>query len=232
MNISSLQTGIIVSCQAIPGNPLYNTSTMPLMAMAAEAGGAVGIRANGPEDIVAIKRCTGLPVIGIYKTNPSPDHVYITPTFEHARAIAVAGCDIIALDATSRPRPDGASMLDVVARVRGELGLPVMADISTFEEGVQAAEAACDIVATTLAGYTSYSPQTPGPDFELLARLAAAIDTPLIAEGKFWTPEEVNTAFEYGAFAVVIGKAVTNPMAITRRFVSKLSINTKPMKEG
>jgi len=222
MDLASLQHGIIISCQAIPGNPFYNTGTMPLMARAAEAGGAVGIRANGPEDITAIKRGTGLPVIGIYKTEPSPDHVYITPTFEHARAIAAAGCDIIALDATLRPRPDGAEMPALIARIRGELGLPVMADISTFEEGVRAAEAGCEIVATTLAGYTAYSSATLGPDFALLAKLAAALDVPIIAEGRFWSPEDVNQGFAAGAFAVVIGKAATNPMAITRHFVENL----------
>jgi len=218
----SLRGGIIVSCQAIAGNPFYHTGTMPLLAKAAEAGGAVAIRADGAEEIAAIAGAVSLPIIGIRKTEPSPDRVYITPAFEHAREIAAAGCAVIALDGTPRPRPDGLSLKELTARIHGEFNLPVMADISVFEEGVAAGKAGCDIVATTLAGYTSYSVKTEGPDFELLAKLTATLDVPVIAEGRFWTPEDVCKAFALGAFAVVIGKAITNPMAITRRFVSRL----------
>jgi N-acylglucosamine-6-phosphate 2-epimerase len=221
MNLEMLRGGIIVSCQAIQGNPLHHTGVMPLMAQAAEAGGAVGIRADGVEEIAAIARAVTLPIIGIRKTEPSPDRVYITPTFEHAREIVDAGCTIVALDGTPRPRPGGVSLGELVARIRGELDRPVMADISVFEEGAAAVAAGCDIIATTLAGYTSYSVRSEGPDFELLARLTAVLDTPVIAEGRFWTPEEVRKAFELGAFAVVIGKAITNPMTITRRFVER-----------
>ena len=231
MNLELLRGGLIVSCQAKPDNPLYRTAALPLMAKAAEAGGAVAIRADGAEEIGAIARLVKIPIIGIRKTEPSPDRVYITPTFVHAREIAEAGCTMIALDGTSRPRPDGGSLKDLTARIQEELGLPVMADISVFEEGVAAAKAGCDVVATTLAGYTSYSVRTEGPDFELLGKLAAALDVPIIAEGRFWTPEEVVRAFELGAFAVVIGKAVTNPMVITQRFVSRLPASQPARKE-
>ncbi len=220
--LQKLKNGIIVSCQAIPGNPFYNTGTMFLMAQAAEKGGAAGIRANGPDDIKAIKESTALPVIGICKTSPSPEKVYITPTFKHAEMVASAGADIIALDATSRPRPDQMSLSLLVERIHLELRKPVMADISTFEEGIASAEYGCDIVATTLAGYTSYSQLTKGPDFRLLEQLAARLDIPVIAEGRIWTVEHVNQAFDCGAYAVVIGKAVSNPMMITKRFVENI----------
>lgn len=224
MITDKLRHGIIVSCQAIPGNPLYNTGNMPLMALCAAKGGAAGIRANGPDDIAGIKKLTTLPLIGIYKTEPSKDAIYITPSFEHAMAIAKAGCDIIAIDATGRPRQGGLMTAKLVGRIHAELHLPVMGDISNFDEGVQASRDGCDIVATTMAGYTSYSKATEGPDFELLKSLASKLECPVIAEGRFWHPDEVNKAFELGAWSVVIGKAVTNPMMITKRFVAKLKI--------
>ncbi|OGV56131.1 MAG: hypothetical protein A2X49_14590 [Lentisphaerae bacterium GWF2_52_8] len=222
MITEKLRHGIIVSCQAIKGNPLYNTGNMPLMALCAEKGGAAGIRANGPQDISEIKKICSLPVIGIYKTEASKDEIYITPSFEHAESIAKAGSDIIALDATFRRRPSGITTAELVRKIHGELQLPVMADISNFDEGVQAAKDGCDIIATTMAGYTSYTKVSDGPDFELLKNLCSKLECPVIAEGRFWHPEELNKAFELGAWAVVIGKAITNPMAITKHFVSKL----------
>ena len=220
--LESLRHGLIVSCQAISGNPLHDTGTMPLMAMAAEKGGAKGIRANGQDDIRAIKAATKLPVIGIYKTEPSADSVYITPTFEAAKLVADAGADVIALDATARPRPDGVPLGDLIRRIKAELGKAVMADISVFDEGVAAARIGCDLVATTLSGYTAYSQKMPGPDFELIARLAAETGAPIVAEGRLWTHDDVREALTRGAFAVVIGKAITNPMAITKKFVEAI----------
>ena len=222
MITEKLHHGIIVSCQAITGNPFYNTGNMPLMALCAEKGGAAGIRANGPEDIAGIKRITQLPVIGIYKTEPSKDEIYITPTFEHAEVIAKADSDIIAIDATLRQRPGGLTTAELVRKIHDELHLPVMGDVSNYEEGLHAAKDGCDIIATTLAGYTSYTKASDGPDFELLERLCLELKCPVIAEGRFWHPEEVNKAFQLGAWAVVIGKAITNPMAITKHFISKI----------
>lgn len=222
--IASLKRGLIVSCQAIGDNPLCGTGTMPLMALCAARGGASGIRANGAKDIQEIKRLVDIPVIGICKTAPSPDSVYITPDFESARLVSEAGADIIALDATSRPRPGGIRLQDLVHRIKNELGRPVMADVSVFEEGISAAEFGCDIVATTLSGYTQYSRKTHDPDFDLLKRLASELDVPVIAEGRLWTHEHVLRSFELGAFAVVVGKAITNPMIITRKFIEACSI--------
>ena len=206
-----------MSCQAQPGNPLYGPTFMAAMAKAAEQGGAVALRANGPEDIRAIKEVSGLPMIGLLKLELPNFEPYITPTLESARAIADAGADLIAVDATSRTHPEGK---DFLARVKAELKRPIFADIATFEEGVAAAEAGAAYVSTTLSGYTSYTERTDTPDFDLLRELVDAVDIPVVAEGRFWTPEQVERAFDLGAHAVVIGTAITNPVEITKRFVS------------
>jgi len=212
-----LERGLIVSCQARPDNPLHGPAFMAAMSRAAEHGGAVGLRANGPEDVRAIVAVTDLPVIGIYKVALEGYEVAITPELRWARAVAEAGAHVIALDATHRSHPEG-SAAELIARVKGELGLPVFADVATFEEGVAAAEAGADYVATTLAGYTSYSPPTVGPDLALLERLCGALDVPVVGEGRFDDPQHVAAAFAAGAFAVVVGTAITNPREITRRF--------------
>jgi N-acylglucosamine-6-phosphate 2-epimerase len=212
-----LERGLIVSCQARPDNPLHGPAFMAAMARAAEQGGAVGLRANGPDDVRTIKAASALPVIGIFKVSSPGHEVTITPEWRWARAVAEAGADVIALDATLRPHPEG-SAAELIARVRGELGLPVFADVATFEEGVAAAEAGADYVATTLAGYTSYSRPTEGPDLVLLERLCLALDVPVVGEGRFDAPQQVAAAFTCGAFAVVVGTAITNPREITRRF--------------
>ncbi len=221
--IESLKNGIIVSCQARPGNPLRGAEHMAAMAEAAEIGGAVAIRADGVADIPEIKKRVKIPVIGIYKTEPSPEIPYITPDFEHAKAIADLGVEIIALDATLRPRPDGTDVAKLIKRIKDELGTLVMADIATFEEGVAAAEVGADIVATTLSGYTTYTPFTKEPDFELIRRLKSEIDVPIIAEGRFVSPEDVAKGIRCGAHAVVIGKAITNITFSTDRFIKEAS---------
>ena len=222
--IKSLKNGLIVSCQALDGNPLKGSTYMSAMALAAEMGGAVGIRANGPEDIAAIKKLVKIPVIGIYKTERSLDTPYITPDFEHAEAIAKLGVEIIALDVTSRPRKNGVVIGELIKRIKEELGVLVMADIATFEEGVAAAEYGVDLVATTLSGYTTYSPITKEPDLELIRRLKAAIDVPIIAEGRFVSPEDVRAGIDAGAHAVVVGKAITNIQFSTDRFIKEAGL--------
>lgn len=222
--IEQIKGGLIVSCQARPGNPLRGAEHMAAMAEAAELGGAVGIRADGPADIAEIKKRTKLPVIGIYKTEPSPEIPYITPDFEHAKAIAELGVEIIAVDATLRPRPNGVDIAELIQRIKNELGVLVMADIATFEEGVAAAEAGADIVATTLSGYTTYSLLTDGPDYELIKKLKAEINVPVIAEGRFTTPQELKEGLECGAHAVVIGKAITNITFSTDKFITEAGI--------
>lgn len=219
--LEALRGGLIVSCQAAGENPLTGADMMAKMAKAAQMGGAVGIRANGPDDVRAIRAAVDLPVIGLYKQDHDGFDVYITPTWDSAKEIIDAGAEIIAVDATARPRPGGETLADLIEKIHGA-GRLVMADISTLEEGVQAAELGADFVGTTLSGYTPYSPQQEGPDFELVEALAAQVTVPVIAEGRYWTPEDVNKALELGAFAVVVGTAITNPWKITERFVSKL----------
>jgi len=219
--IESLRGGLIVSCQAAEGTPLHGSHIMAAMARAAEIGGAVGIRADGPSDIRAIKQSVNLPVIGINKIGRSDTEPYITPTLEAAKEILDAGADIIALDATLRPRKTGIRPADLIALVKA-LGVAVMADISTLEEGIAAADAGTDIVATTMSGYTPYSPRQEGPDFALIEGLAARVGVPVIAEGKIWTPEEARRALDLGAHAVVVGTAITRPHIVTERFVRAL----------
>ena len=158
-------------------------------------------------------------MIGIDKAEVEGYEVIITPDFVHALAVAEAGADVIALDATARPHPDGTAR-DLIVRVKRELGVPVFADVASFDEGVAAAEAGADYVATTLSGYTSdtQARSGEGPDLALIERLCAALDVPVVAEGRFETPEQVAAAFALGTFAVVVGTAITNPREITRRF--------------
>jgi putative N-acetylmannosamine-6-phosphate epimerase len=211
---------LVVSCQARADNPLHGPVYMSAMARAAEAGGAKGIRANGVEDVAAIRAATALPIIGIAKEWDDRFPVYITPGFDHAASIAKAGADIIGLDATARPR-DGEPVELLIARIRIELDREVFADISTLEEGRAAHAYGATYVATTLSGYTeeTASRKGEGPDLELLEALAAALPVPVVAEGRFDTPELVAEAFRRGAHAVVVGTAITNPREITRKFV-------------
>jgi N-acylglucosamine-6-phosphate 2-epimerase len=218
--IHQVRGKLIVSCQALPDEPLHGSAIMARMALAAQQGGAAGIRANGPDDIRAIKATVSLPIIGIYKDGEQG--VYITPTLAHARQVAEAGADIIAIDATKRPRPDGQSLAALIRAIHEELGKPVMADISTLEEALQAQDLGADLVAPTLAGYTPYSSTLDTPDWPLLSAMVASLRVPIIAEGRIHTPEDALHALKLGALAVVVGGAITRPQLITARFVQTL----------
>ncbi|WP_262268139.1 MULTISPECIES: N-acetylmannosamine-6-phosphate 2-epimerase [Microvirga] len=211
---------LVVSCQARADNPLHGPVYMSAMAQAAEAGGAKGIRANGEGDVAAIRAVTGLPIIGIAKVWDDRFPVYITPGFAQAAQIAKAGADIIGLDATPRAR-DGEPVARLIDRIRTDLGREVFADIATLEEGRAAHAAGATYVATTLSGYTdeTASRKSEGPDLELLSALVAELPVPVVAEGRFDTPDLVAEAFRRGAHAVVVGTAITNPREITRKFV-------------
>lgn len=221
--VAKLRHKLIVSCQARADNPLHGPNFMAAMAKAAEKGGAGGIRANGAEDIRAIRAVTELLLIGIDKGLDPQGNTLITPDFESARRIVEAGADLVALSCAFYQRPDLPQLHTLIRDIQDELGVPVMADCSTLEEGLWAAEAGADIVASTLSGYT---PATKGlhqgPDLELVAELARQTQVPVIAEGRIWTPQESRAALEAGAYAVVVGTAITNPTAITRRFVGSL----------
>lgn len=215
-----LQRGLIVSCQARADNPLHGPQFMEAMALAAKAGGAVAIRANGADDIAAVT-AAGLPVIGIHKVFSERYPVYITPDFAAARAIVAAGAEIVALDCTARPR-DGEPPGILLRRISDELGVETFADVSTFDEALAAADCGASYVATTLSGYADPAQPAPEqPDLALLEQLASRLHVPVIAEGRYNTPMLVRQAFEAGAHAVVVGTMITNPREITRRFVSQ-----------
>ena len=219
--VKQVHQQLIVSCQALPEEALFGADIMAKMAVAAQRGGAKAIRANTPVDVAAIKQAVDLPVIGLYK-EVLPDYpVIITPTLKHALAIAEAGGDIVAIDATDRPHPEGL-VADLISKIHEQTNCLVMADISTFEEGVAAQESGADMVSTTLSGYTSYSLQQQEPDLELVKRLAARLEIPVLGEGRYHTPEQVVKALEYGATAVVVGGAITRPREITARYVKTI----------
>jgi N-acylglucosamine-6-phosphate 2-epimerase len=195
---------------------------MVAMAHSALMGGAVGLRINGPVDITAVRKITGVPIIGLYKHDLAGFDVRITPTLDHARKISQAGADIIALDATDRPHPDQRSVAQLIDDIHITTGKPVVADISTMDEALQAAAAGADAISTTLSGYTSYSPQEDEPDFDLIEALAGKLKIPLFAEGRIMTPAQARQALDAGAFAVVVGTAITRPWLITSAFVKTM----------
>ncbi|MFN8491353.1 MAG: N-acetylmannosamine-6-phosphate 2-epimerase [Caldilineaceae bacterium] len=217
--IEQLRGGLVVSCQADADSPVYGPKFMAAFARCAEIAGAVGIRVNGPADTRAVRKAVKLPIIGIYKLRTAEYPVYITPTLQSARQIVRAGGDIIAIDATHRARPEGKSPEELIAAIHTKLGVPVMADIDSLEEGIAAANAGADIVATTMAGYTPARPKTAGPDLDLVRALAERITTPIICEGRIGRPEDGRAALAAGALAVVVGTAITAPIAITQGFV-------------
>lgn len=221
--ITDFENGFIVSCQAVIGEPLYGPHIMAAMALAAQQGGACGIRANSPEDIAMIKSKCSLPVIGIYKKLYPDSEVYITPTIEDVKEIVDAGADLVAIDSTKLPRPGGTSLKQLVNEIRMRYpALPIVADVSTYEEGVYAMDLGADLVSTTMSGYTAYSKQQTGPDIELVERLAALRRTPVLSEGRIWTLEDCTRCFDAGAYAVVVGTAITRPQEIIKRFVSSI----------
>ncbi|MFW6270911.1 MAG: N-acetylmannosamine-6-phosphate 2-epimerase [Bacillota bacterium] len=220
--LNEIKKGLIVSCQALEDEPLNGSEIMVKMAKAAKMGGAVGIRANSPEDIAAIKKEIDLPVIGIHKQMKYNSNIYITPTIKEVSEIVKAGSDIVAIDATRRSRPDGQSLFDFIKEIKKQFNVPIMGDISILEEGKNAESAGVDLVGTTLSGYTDYSRKKKGPDFELLKNLVKELSIPVIMEGKITKPKEAKKALDIGAYAVVVGSAITRPRTITARFVDTI----------
>lgn len=216
--LKKVYKGLIVSCQALKDEPLFGSGMMAKMAKAAEQGGAVGIRANTVKDIIAIKRVVNLPVIGIIKRKYDGYEPYITPTIKEVEKLIIAGADIIAIDATKNLRPGEITAEKYIYQIKNEYNVILMADISTLHEGICAEQAGADIVSTTLSGYTSYSLKSNEPDFELINRLSMSVNIPVIAEGKIETPEQAKRCLIEGAFAVVIGAAITRPQIITKKY--------------
>lgn len=213
---------VIVSCQALPGEPLYveEKSVMYLMARAGKMAGTPAIRTSSIRDVVAIKEETGLPVIGLVKIQYPGFESYITPTMKEVDDLVAAGSDVVALDCTLRQRGDGKTVNEFVGEVRQKYPDAIlMADISTYDEGVNAWKLGVDIVGTTLSGYTKYSPQIDGPDYELVCRLSETLDIPVIGEGKIHYPDQAVKVLDAGAYAIVVGGAITRPLEIASRFM-------------
>ena len=226
MTIELLRGNLVVSCQAHGSHPLRDAGTIGALAECAVIGGAAGIRADGPEDIAEIKRRVQVPVIGIHKV-PSGERFFITPTFEHARSIVEAGADIVALEATFENTPDDEALERLIRSIREDLRIPVMADISVLEEGRRAWEFGADLVGSTLSGYTRESLDAQKPDLPLVEELAKS-GVRVACEGHVGTPEQARAAFERGAWCVVVGTAITDPVSLTARFVEGAGIREEP----
>lgn len=215
-----LPNDLIVSCQALPEEPLHSSFIMSKMALAAYEGGAQGIRANSKADITAIKQEVNLPVIGIVKRNYANSAVFITATQKEVDELIESGCEIIAMDATSNKRPQE-TLEELVAYIRKKAPhVELMADCSTVQEAISAEELGFDYIGTTLYGYTE---ETEGEklyadDFEFLKEVVKSVQKPVVAEGNIMTPEMMKTSFELGSYAVVVGGAITRPQQITACF--------------
>lgn len=221
----AIRGGLIVSCQALEHEPLYTKEggIMPLMAKAAAQSGAVGIRANTVRDITQIKAVVDLPVIGIIKKDYPGTPMYITVTMAEVDALVGCGVDILAVQGTSALRPDGATAPDFIRAIKAKYpDQLIMADIAGYDEAMACAEAGADFVGTTMRGYT---PETQGIndiDFAFITRLAQNCPAKVIAEGHIHTPEQARQALQAGAFALVVGGAITRPAEITARFTKAI----------
>lgn len=214
---NKIHKGLVVSCQALETEPLYGGDTMLKMARAAQEGGAVGIRTNGPHNTKIIKEGTGLPVIGLTKKEYEGYEAYITPTPKEIDEICQAGADMVAIDATDHTRPY--PLEDLIAYTKAHYPqVKILGDISTYDEAVRAQELGMDAVAVTMVGYTPHTKGQKVPDFKLLKSLIEDLQIPVIAEGNFNTPEDAKKAIELGAQCVVVGSAITRPQLITAKF--------------
>jgi N-acylglucosamine-6-phosphate 2-epimerase len=215
------QGGLIVSCQAAAGSPLSRPDIIAAMALTAEQNGAVGVRIDGASNIRAVRKLVRVPVIGIEKMMHRDSDVYITPTYESAMRIAASNPDVIAVDGTRRARPNDESLGSLVSRIHKELNLPVMADVATLEEGIMAVEeAGANLVSTTLSGYTLETAGAEEPDLHLVERLANRLSVPVICEGRLRSTSDARRAFENGAFAIVVGTAITGVDWLVRHYAA------------
>lgn len=223
--LDQVKGSLIISCQALPDEPLHSSFIMSRMALAAKEAGAAGIRANSIVDIQAIQDEVDLPVIGLNKVDYPDSPVYITPTIKEMRAVAATGCAAVACDVTGQPRPNGEKLADIVATMRSEFpDTLLMADTDTLENVRLADELGFDIIGTTMHGYT---PATKGAniaddDFAYLKAVLKTTSHPVIAEGKVDTPAKMKRCLDLGCHAVVVGGAITRPLQIAKNFIDAL----------
>lgn len=205
-------SGLIVSVQAPEGSPLRDPDVIAAMAEASLRNGASGVRLESPEHIGAVRRrCPEALIVGLWKRTYPDSPVYITPGWEEIRAVWGAGADLVALDATDRPRPEGQELGALIERARRELGAPLMADVDTLANGLRAAQLGCAWVGTTLMGYTEETAAQQPPAWALLAALRRQLPAgvALICEGGVASPQQARRALDLGADAVVVGTAIT-----------------------
>lgn len=220
-SLQALRGRLIVSAQAYPSEPMRHPQTMAQVAASAVIGGAAAVRVQGIADIQFTRSAVEVPVIGLFKDGH--EGVFITPTIHHALAVANAGAHIVALDGTRRERPDGKSLEETITAVHQRSAALVMADCGSLADALAAAQAGADLIGTTLAGYTGEREKTEGPDLQLIEQIAAAgLEQLLIAEGRIHTPAQARSALDAGAFAVVVGTAISHPASITGWFDAAL----------
>ena len=220
--VEALRGRLVVSCQADPGEPMLDPRTMAQIAQSAVIGGAAGIRAKGLDDLRAMRPVVDAPIIGLVKVGK--EGVFITPTLDDCLAVADTGVEIVALDGTRRPRPDGRSLADTVEGLKQRFpDVVVMADCGSLADAVAAREAGADVLGTTLAGYSGEREKTPGPDFEVVDQIVALDAAPVFVEGRVHSPAQAAEAMRRGAWAVVVGTAITHPATITGWFADAVA---------
>lgn len=223
--LDRIKDGIVVSCQALEDEPLHGSNIMGRVALAAQQGGANGIRSNSSEDIKEIKKNVVLPIIGIVKRKYKDSDIYITPTMKEIEELISSECEMIALDATDRKRPNNEFLESFIQIIKTKnSNVLLMADISTVSEAIEAERLGFDCVSTTLMGYTETSKDynVTTNDFYYLTEILKNVNIPLIAEGHISTPDLARKALEKGAHSVVVGSAITRPKLITETFVSAI----------
>jgi N-acylglucosamine-6-phosphate 2-epimerase len=216
--VYAIRRGLVVSCQAPVDSPLHDPLVIAAIAQAAVNQGAAGVRIDTPAHVQAVRQQVTVPIIGLWKWQIPGYEVYITPQFDHAKAIATAGADIIAIDATTRERPGKETVHSLIAQIHGELGKPVMADVDTLEGAIVAATAGADLIGTTLYGYTAQTHHLTPPGFALLEDIVKKLDVPTICEGGIASPQMAKQALDLGAYAVVVGTAITGIDALVKAY--------------